>query len=125
MSPILFNLYGEFIMKVTLAEVGGFKIRGRIINKVLFADDTDFIFKIQEELQDMVNRLVYTGRKYGMEINIDKSQVMRVSRSNESLQIKVNNRELKEVDHFKYLGSVLTRDGYCTREIKMRIAFNR
>ena len=55
-----------------------------------------------------------------MEINIDKSQVMRVSRSNESLQIKVNNRELKEVDHFKYLGSVLTRDGYCTREFKMR-----
>ena len=31
------------------------------------------------------------------------------------------NRELKEVDHFKYLGSVLTSDGYCTREIKMRI----
>ena len=41
------------------------------------------------------------GSKYDMEINIDKSQVMRVSRSNESLQIKVNNRELKEVDHFK------------------------
>ena len=38
-----------------------------------------------------------------MEINIDKSQVMRVSRSNESLQIKVNNRELKEVDDFKYV----------------------
>ena len=56
-----------------------------------------------------------------MEVNTDKSQVMRVSRSNESLQIKVNNRELKEVDHFKSLGSVLTRDGYCTRGIKMRI----
>ena len=46
------------------------------------------------------------------------------------MQIKVNNRELKEVDHFKCLGSVLTRDGYCTNEIKMRItmakeAFNR
>ena len=47
---------------------------------------------------------------------------MIVSSSNESLQIKVNNRELKEVDRFKYLGSVLTRYGYCTREIKMRIA---
>ena len=56
----------------------------------------------------MVNRLVDTGRKYGMEINIDKSQVMRVSRSNESLQIKVNNRELKEVD-FKYLGNVIAQ----------------
>ena len=47
-------------------------------------------------------------------------QVMRVSRSNESLQIKV--RELEEVDHFECLGSVLTRDSCCTREIKMRIA---
>ena len=35
---------------------------------------------------------------------------------------KVNNWELKEVDHFKYPGSVLTRDGYCERETKMRIA---
>ena len=41
-----------------------------------------------------------------MEINIEKSQVMRVTKSNESLQIKVNNRELKEVDHFKYLEKV-------------------
>ena len=57
-----------------------------------------------------------------METNIDKSQVMRVSRSNESLQVKVNNRELKEVDHFKCLGSVLTRYGYWAREIKMKIA---
>ena len=38
------------------------------------------------------------------------------------MQIKINNRELKEVDHFKCLGRVLTRDGYCTREIKTRIA---
>ena len=105
-------------MKETLTEVGDFKIGGRIINKVRFADNTAIIY----ELQDMVNRLVDTGRKYGMKINIDKSQVMAVPKSNESLQIKVNNRELKEVDHFKYHGSVLTRDGCCTREIKMRIA---
>jgi len=32
-----------------------------------------------------------------MEIKIDKSIVMRVSRSNESLQIKVNNREIKKM----------------------------
>ena len=40
------------------------------------------IAKTQEELQDMVNTLVDTGRKYGMEINIDKLQVMRVSKMN-------------------------------------------
>ena len=55
---------------------------------------------------------------------------MKVSRGNELLRIKVGNRELKEVSHFKYLESVLTRDGYRKNEIKMRIvttkgAFNR
>ena len=44
-----------------------------------------------------------------MEINIGKLKVMRVSK-NESLQVKVVNRELKEVYHFKYLGSMLTRE---------------
>ena len=124
MSPILLNLHGEYLMKETLAYVGDFKI-GRIVNKVRFADYTAIIAKTQEELQHMVNRLVDTGRKYGMEINMDKSQVMRVSRCNESSQIKVNNRELKEVDNFKYLVGVLTRDGYCAREIKMRIVISK
>ena len=65
-------------MEETLTEVGDFKIGGRIINKVRFADD---ITKTQEGLQNMVNSLVDTGKKYGMKINIDKSQVMRVSRN--------------------------------------------
>ena len=38
-----------------------------------------FITTTQEELQDKVNRLVDIGRKYSMEIDVDKSQVMRVS----------------------------------------------
>ena len=49
-------------------------------SKRRFADNTA---KTQVDLQDMVNRLVGTERKYGMEINIEKSQVKRVSRSNE------------------------------------------
>ena len=55
---------------------------------VRFANDTAITDKIREELQYMLNRLVDTRRKYDMEINIDKSQVMRVSRSNESLGFK-------------------------------------
>jgi Reverse transcriptase (RNA-dependent DNA polymerase). len=80
MPPTLFNQYGEYLMKEALAEVGDFKIGGRIINKVRFADDTATIAKTQEELQNMVNRLVDTGRKYGMEINFKKVL------SNESIQ---------------------------------------
>ena len=78
-----------------------FKIGGRIIDKFRFADAAAIIAKTQEELQDMVNRLVGTGRKYEMGININKSQVMSVSKNNESLRIKISNIKLKEVDHFK------------------------
>ena len=121
MSPILFNLYGEYLMKEALTEVGDFKIGGRIINKVRFADDKAIIAKTQEELQDMVNRLVNTGRKCGMEINIDKSQVMRVSRSNESLQIKVNNRELRNVlTRRREYGTYLATARRHRRRIKMQ-----
>ena len=45
----------------SLAEVGDFKIGGKIINKVRFADDTAIIAKTKKELQDKVNRLVETG----------------------------------------------------------------
>ena len=40
-------------MKESLAEVGDFKIRGRINTKVRFADDMAIIAKTHEELQDM------------------------------------------------------------------------
>jgi hypothetical protein len=82
MSPILFNLHGEYLMKEALVEVGDLKIGGRIINKVRFGDDRAITAITQEERQYTVNRLVDTGRKYAMEINNDISQLMRVSRSN-------------------------------------------
>ena len=51
---------------------GDFKIEGRIINKARFADDMAIIAKTQKELQDMVKRLIETGRKCGVEMNINK-----------------------------------------------------
>jgi hypothetical protein len=77
-----------------------------------------------------VNSLVDTGMKYDIEINIEKPQVRRVSRSNELLKFKVINRELKEVDVFTHLGSVSTGDGYGSRKMERGItmakeAFNR
>jgi hypothetical protein len=59
-----------------------------------------FIAKTQEELQNF-NRFADTGRKYGMEISIVKSQVMRESWGIESFLINVGNKELKEFNHFK------------------------
>ena len=54
MSHIFLNLYGEYLMKESLAEVVDFKIGGRIYNKVRSAEATAITARTQEELQDMV-----------------------------------------------------------------------
>ena len=54
-------------MKEAISEVGDF------VGRVRFVDNTTIIAKTQEDqLQDMMNTLVDTGKKYGMKINIKK-----------------------------------------------------
>ena len=60
--------------------------------------------------------------KYGMEMNVEKTKVMRISRQPSPVKIMMDQKQLENVESFKYLGSMLTNDGRCTREIKSRIA---
>ena len=59
---------------------------------------------------------------YGMEMNVEKTKVMSISRQPSPVAIKVDQKQLENVKCFKYLGSMLTDDGRCTCEIKSRIA---
>jgi hypothetical protein len=122
MSPILFNLYGEWLVKEALEGLGDFKIGGRRINTAKYADDLSVLAKTEEVLQVMMDKLEKTGKEYGMEINIEKSKVMRISKKQKPLQIKVGGQKLENVEQFKHLGSLVTKDAYCTKEIRARIA---
>jgi len=51
-----------------------------------------------------------------------KTKVMRISRQPSTVTIMIDQKQLKNVECFKYLGSMLTNDGSCTCEIKSRIA---
>ena len=50
------------------------------------------------------------------------SKVMRISRQPSPVTIMIGQKQLDNVECFNYLGSMLTNDGRCTREIKSRIA---
>ena len=56
-----------------------------------------------------------------MEMNVEKTKVMRNLRQF-PVKIVIDQKQLENVESFKYLGSILTRDGSCTCEIKCRIA---
>ena len=81
-------------------------------------------------LQDMINNLTEIGGCYGMKMNVEKTKVMRISRQSFPVKIMIDQKQLENVESFKYLGSILTNDGRCTCEIKCRItmakaAFNK
>jgi len=50
---------------------------------------------------------------------------MRISRQPFPVKIMIDQKQLENVKSFKYLGSMLTNDGRCTRKIKSRIAIAR
>jgi len=78
LSPILFNLYSECLTKEALEEFGGFKIGGQIIHTVKHADDLVLLTKEEKVLQDMIDKLIEIGRCHGMEMNVEKTKVMRI-----------------------------------------------
>jgi len=116
-----FNLYSKRLTKEALEGLGDFKIGGQITHTVKYADDLVLLAKEEKVLQDMIDKLVETGRCYGMEM-WGKTKVMRISRHPSPVKIMINQKQLQNVESFKYLGSILTNDGRCTCEIKCWIA---
>ena len=78
--------------------------------------------KEETVLQGMIDKLLEIGRCYGMEMNVEKTKVMRISRQPSPLTNMIDQKQLENVEYFKYLGSMLTNDGKCMCEIKSRIA---
>ena len=74
LSPILFNLYSEYLTKEALEGLGDFKIGGQIIHTVKYADDLVLLAKEEKVLQDMINKLTEIGKSYGMEMNVEKTK---------------------------------------------------
>jgi len=122
LSPVLFNLYSECLTKEALDGLGDFNIGGKIIQIVKYANDLVLMAKEETVLKGMINKLIEIGRCYGMEMNVEKTKVMRISRQPSPVTIMIDQKQVENVEYFKYLGSMLTNDGRCTCEIKSRIA---
>ena len=83
MSPCLFNLYAEYIMRNAGLEEAwaGIKISGRNINNLRYADDTTLIAEskeelISEELKSLLMKMKEESEKVGLKLNIQKTKIM-------------------------------------------------
>ena len=78
LSPCLFNLYGEYILRNAGLEEAqaGIRIAGRNINNLRYADDTTLMAESEEELKKFLMKVKEESAKVGLKLNIQKTKIM-------------------------------------------------
>ena len=78
LSPCLFNLHAEYIMRnAGLDEAqAGIKVAWRNINNLRNADDTTLIEEKEEELKSLVMKVKKESEKVGLKFNTQKTKIM-------------------------------------------------
>ena len=78
LSPCLFNLYAEYIVRNAGLEEAqaGIKIAGRNLNNLRYADDTTLMAESEEELKSLLMKVKEESGKVGLKLNIQKMKIM-------------------------------------------------
>ena len=123
MSPDLFNIYSEMILR-NLENYPGVKINGVNINNIRYAVDTVLIADSEENLQKLLDITIEKSEEMGLTLNVKKTECMVISKKAivPSCNLQSRGQQIKLVKKFKYLGYMITSDGKCITEIKKRIA---
>ena len=124
MSPCLFNLYAEYVIRnAGLDEAqAGIKIVRRNINNLRDADDTTFTAESEEELKSLLMKVKEESEKVGLKLNIQKTKIMA---SDPIISWETDGETVETVSDFIFGGSKITADGDCSHEIKRRLILGR
>ena len=124
LSPCLFNLYAEYIMRnagLEEAQAGIMTVR-RNINNLRYADDTTFMAESEEELKSLLMKVKVESEKVGLKLNIQKTKIMA---SSPITSWETDGETVETVSNFIFWVSKITVDGDCSHEIKRRLLLGR
>ena len=112
LSPCLFDLYAEYIMRNAGLEEAqaGIKIAGRNINNLRYADDTTLMAESEEELKSLLMKVKEESEKVGLKLNIQKTKIMA---SSPITSWEIDGETVETVSDFILGGSKITEDGDC------------
>ena len=124
LSPCLFNLYAEYILRnAGLEETqAGIKIAKRNINNLKYADDTTLMAESEGELKSPLMKVKEESEKVGLKLNIQKTKIMA---SGPITSWQIDGETVETMSDFIFWGSKITADGDCSHEIKRRLLLGR
>ena len=117
LSPCLFNLDAEYIMRnAGLEEAQArIKIAGRNTNNLRYADDTTLMAESEEELKSLLMKVKEESEQVGLKLNIQKTKIMAPGLIT---SWQIDGETVETVADFIFLGSKITADGDCSHKIK-------
>ena len=116
LSPCLFNLYAEYIMRNAGLEEAqaGIQIARRNISNLRYADDTTVMAENEEKLKSLLMKVKEESEKVGLKLNIQKAKIMAYGLIT---SWQADRETVATVTSFIFLSSKITADGDCSHEI--------
>eukprot|EP00794_Sanderia_malayensis_P008524 gene8524-9439_t len=90
-----------------------------MIKELRYADDTTLVAKSIEQMQEIFEKIRQESERKGLYLNVDKTKMMMIGANG---SVTVNGKTVEVVNEFNFLGSVISKDGRCRKEIDRRIA---
>lgn len=119
LSPVLFLLVIDWIMKGIRRNGLQWRLNEQL-GDLEFADDVCLITENLNYLQRKIDELRINAGKMGLEINANKTCIMKI-KSTDQRNIQIEENVIENVSEFNYLGSVISNKGGCKNDIKRRI----
>ena len=109
LSPLLFIMVMEIISrKISMKD---------ILRKMMYADDLAIIAERKQELQEVLEEWKGVFKKDGLRMSLENTEVMWVGHQREELNIRLDGKEIKQVDGFVYLGGMVMEYGHSAAEV--------
>ena len=113
LSPLLFILVMELISrKISTTDA---------LRNIMYADDLVIVAEHREELQGALEEWNDMFKKHGLKTNLDKTEVMWVGKQREELNMRLEEKDIKQVKNFVYLGGNISENGRVDVAVRRRI----
>ncbi|KAL4126538.1 hypothetical protein QTP88_010759 [Uroleucon formosanum] len=124
-SPVLFNIVLEKVVREAALDKEGVKLGENNIGILAYADDIVLMADSKDKLKEQSKQLINAAKRVGLEINAEKTEYMVVQRHEQigcrNEVLEVENYKFKRVQQFKYPGTLITQQDEIGTEIKARI----
>ena len=124
LSPCLFNVYVEYIMRNAWIDEAqaGIKIAGRNINNLRSADDTTLMAEREEEIKNLLMKVKEESEKVALKLNIQKTKIMA---SGPIASWQIDGETVETVTELFLGGSKISADDDFSHEIKRHLLLGR